>query len=186
MTGRLERMCRERNLRISGPRRIILDILDRSTDHPCAEEIYRQAAKIQSTINLATVYRTLNRLTAVGVVCRVELGDGKTHYEVARNGHHDHLIDVESGKIVEFRDADIEAQLRDAADRLGYRLLEYRLRIFATGKATAPDTTPGSRSGKKLSRYACQSAQWKPDAQSFSTTNGTAVVVRATEDETGK
>jgi Fur family ferric uptake transcriptional regulator len=172
-------------MRISVPRRIILDILDQATNHPSAEEIYRQATEIQSTINLATVYRTLNRLVDVGVLCRLELGDGRTHYEVAGDGHHDHLIDVESGKIVEFRDADIEARLHTAAGRLGYRLLEYRLRIFATGKTTAPDVVPESRFGQ-ANISGRRSARSKLDAQSFPLTDDIPVASRRTEEETGK
>ncbi|HWB50387.1 MAG TPA: Fur family transcriptional regulator [Stellaceae bacterium] len=130
MTGRLERICLEHGMRMSGQRRAILDILDKANDHPCAEEVHQRVVHVEPTISLATVYRTLNILAQIGILSRVELGDGKAHYEEAGEGHHEHLIDVETGKVVEFCDPTIEALLREAAGRLGYRLLQYRLEVF--------------------------------------------------------
>jgi Fur family ferric uptake transcriptional regulator len=136
MTGRLERICMEHGMRMSERRRIILQVLDQATDHPCAEEVHRRVTRVEPNISMATVYRTLNMLAEAGILSRVELGDGKARYEEAGDGHHEHLIDLETGKVLEFRDAAIEALLREAAERLGYRLLQYRLEIFAAPEPT--------------------------------------------------
>lgn len=135
MTTRLEQACLERGLRMSEQRRIILQVIDQANDHPCAEEVHRRVIRVEPTISMATVYRTLNILAEAGIISRVELGDGKTHYEDAGDGRHEHLVDVESGQVLEFRDHAIEALLREAAGRLGYRLLQYRLEVFATAEA---------------------------------------------------
>ena len=135
MTGRLEQVCQERGMRMSGQRRVILRVLDKARDHPCAEEIHRRARLTDPRLSLATIYRTLGILAAAGVLTRVEFGDGKTRYEEADAAHHEHLIDVETGKVIEFRDEAIEALLHSAASRLGYHLIQYRLEVFGEVKA---------------------------------------------------
>lgn len=112
-------------------RRVLLDILDEAEDHPTAEEIYERAARRDRRISLATVYRNLAVLTRAGLLTRLEFGEGRGRYEKRKPLPHDHLVEVESGKVVEFREPAIEALLRTAAAALGYDLVEYRLDIFA-------------------------------------------------------
>lgn len=130
MTNRLEQRCLDYGLHISRQRRIILSVIGEARDHPSAEDIHKRAIGIDPRISLATVYRTLNLLSETGLLSRVAFGDRKARYEEASEGHHEHLIDVETGKVIEFSDAAIETLLREAARRLGYRVLQYRLEIF--------------------------------------------------------
>lgn len=128
--GRLEQLCLEQGLRMSEQRRAILRVLDDADDHPSVEEIYDRAIRYDRRLSLATVYRTINILAEWGLLSRIELGDGKARYEEARGGHHEHLIDVDTGKVVELSDPAIEELLRRIAERCGYRLLNYRLELF--------------------------------------------------------
>ncbi len=130
MEGRLERLCLERGIRVSEQRRLILQVLEGVEGHPSAEEVHRRVSAIDSYVSLATVYRTLNVLADVGLLSRLQFGDGRAHYEEADRGHHEHLIDVDTGQVLEFCDDDIETVLKRAAVRLGYRLVEYRLEVF--------------------------------------------------------
>jgi Fur family ferric uptake transcriptional regulator len=132
----LEQLCRERGLKVRGRGCAVLRVMDEAQDHPSVDEIYRRALLIDPQISLTTVYRTINDLTAAQFLTRLEFGDGKTRYEKAGKAHHDHLIDVESGAIVEFSSPEIEAAIREAAAALGYDLFSYRLRVF--GQAQAP------------------------------------------------
>lgn len=126
----LEALCVERGLRLTEHRRIVLEVLETSTDHPCVREIHRRAA-IGHRIGIATVYRTLNSLLRVGMVSRHVFPDGKTHYESVSKPAHPHLIDIATGEIVEIDDAGLAPLLEREAVRLGYRLVEYRLKLFA-------------------------------------------------------
>ncbi|HEY0185054.1 MAG TPA: Fur family transcriptional regulator [Rhodopila sp.] len=137
MSGRLEQLCQQRGIRISEQRRAILHVLDTETGHPSAEDVHQRVAVLDSRISLATVYRMLNILSDAGLLSRVEFGDGRAHYEQAGDGHHEHLVDVETGQVVEFCDNAIESLLREAAKRLGYRLLQYKLELFAASETTA-------------------------------------------------
>jgi len=136
MTNRLEQLCRERGLRMSGQRRLILEILDETRDHPSVEEIYGRAVQRDPRLCMATVYRTINILAETGVLNRLELGDGRSRYEEAGGDRHEHLIDVQTGKVLEFREPRIEDLVREAAAQLGYRLVGYRLELFAQLQAT--------------------------------------------------
>ncbi|HWB49294.1 MAG TPA: Fur family transcriptional regulator [Stellaceae bacterium] len=137
MTNRLERICLERGLRMNEKRRVILRVLDKAQDHPCVDEVYRRVTESDPRISISTVYRTLKILAQAGVLSRVEFGDGRAHYEEARDDRHEHLIDIDTGKVLEFRNGAIETVLREAAGQLGYRLLQYRLELFAALEATA-------------------------------------------------
>ncbi len=125
----LEALCRDRGMRLTSQRRIVLDVLDAATDHPCTQEIHRRAAK-DHPIGMATVYRALNRLVAAGLVTRHVFRDGKARYERSGRAPHPHLIDTGTGEIIEVSDAGLSRLLEAEASRLGYRLLRYRLRIF--------------------------------------------------------
>ncbi len=125
----IEQLCRERGVKLTIQRRIVLEVLDAATDHPCANEIHRRTAH-DRPIGVATVYRALNSLAAAGLVARHVFKDGRARYERVGRGTHPHLIDVESGAIVEVEDDGLIQLIQEEAGRLGYRLVEYRLRIF--------------------------------------------------------
>lgn len=125
----LEQLCVQHGVRLTEHRRIVVEILEAATDHPCVREIHRRAAR-DHRIGVATVYRALNRLAAVGLVTRHVFHDGKARYEIARPGPHHHLIDVGTGQVVEVDDAELRRLVEEAAHRLGYRLLDYRLKLF--------------------------------------------------------
>ncbi len=126
----LEQRCLDHGLRISDQRKVVLRVISEARDHPCVEEIHKRVTGIDPRISLATTYRTLNILAGAGLLSRVEFGDGKAHYEEARDGRHEHLIDVRTGKVLEFQNEAIEALLRQTAAQLGYRLADYRLEVF--------------------------------------------------------
>ena len=132
----LEQLCRARGLKVRGRGCAVLWVMDEALDRPSVDEIYRRALLIDPQISLTTVYRTINDLTAAEFLARLEFGDGKTRYEKAGKARHDHLIDVESGAIVEFCSPEIEEAIRRAAAALGYNLFSYRLRVF--GQAQEP------------------------------------------------
>jgi len=129
----LEALCVQRGLRLTEHRRIVLEVLEASNDHPCVREIHRRAAD-GHRIGIATVYRTLNTLVDAGMVKRQVFPDGKAHYERAGRPSHPHLIDVASGTIVEIDDIDLSQLLDREAERLGYRLVDYSLKMFARPK----------------------------------------------------
>lgn len=115
---------------MTGPRRIIARVLSGSEDHPDVEAVYNRATKIDSRISIATVYRTVRLFEEAGILDRHDFGDGRARYEESRTEHHDHLIDVRSGEVVEFHDSEIEDLQRKIATRLGFRLVDHRLELF--------------------------------------------------------
>lgn len=140
--GALAVLCLQRGLRLTEHRRIVLEVLESATDHPCAREIHRRAA-VDHRIGIATVYRALNSLAAAGVVARRAFPDGKARYEGARLAH-EHLIDVVTGEIVELGDVEMATLLEAVATSLGYRLVNYRLELF--GKRERPAALSRRRS----------------------------------------
>lgn len=124
----LEDLCLRKGLRLTEHRRIVLEILDSATDHPCAREIHRRAAD-GHRIGLATVYRTLNSLMEAGVLTRLTLSDGRTRYERA-GASHPHLIDVDTGEILALEENELARVMEDTAASLGFRLVGYRLRML--------------------------------------------------------
>ena len=126
----LEQLCADKGLRITEQRRIIARVLSESDDHPDVELLHERANKIDSGISIATVYRTVRLFEEAGILDRHDFGDGRARYEAAPEAHHDHLIDVETGKVVEFVDPEIEALQKQIAAKLGYRLVDHRLELY--------------------------------------------------------
>jgi Fur family ferric uptake transcriptional regulator len=126
----LEQLCADTGLRITEQRRIIARVLSESDDHPDVELLHERANKIDSGISIATVYRTVRLFEEAGILDRHDFGDGRARYEAAPEAHHDHLIDVETGKVVEFVDQEIEALQKQIAAKLGYRLVDHRLELY--------------------------------------------------------
>jgi len=115
---------------MTGQRRVIARVLEDSRDHPDVEVLYARACAVDPRISLATVYRTVKLFGAAGILEKHEFGDGRARYEDAERTHHDHLIDLETGKVIEFVDAEIEALQERIAAKLGYRLTGHRLELF--------------------------------------------------------
>ena len=122
--------CEAIALRMTGQRRIIAGVLEESDDHPDVEELYARASALDAGISIATVYRTVKLFEEAGILERVEFGDGRARYEDAERDHHDHLIDLNSGKVIEFLDPEIEALQEKIAHRLGYRLKGHKLELY--------------------------------------------------------
>ena len=127
---RIESLCVEKGMRMTEQRRVIARVLSESHDHPDAEELHRRAAAIDSRISIATVYRTVRLFEEAGILDRHDFGDGRSRYEAAPEAHHDHLIDVETRKVIEFVDPELEALQRVIAERLGYRLVDHRMELY--------------------------------------------------------
>ena len=126
----LEQLCADKGLRITEQRRVIARVLSESDDHPDVELLHERANKIDSGISIATVYRTVRLFEEAGILDRHDFGDGRARYEAAPEAHHDHLIDVETGKVVEFVDPEIEALQKQIAAKPGYRLVDHRLELY--------------------------------------------------------
>ena len=122
--------CETKGLRMTGQRRIIAGVLEGSDDHPDVEELYARASALDAAISIATVYRTVKLFEEAGILERVEFGDGRARYEDAERDHHDHLIDLNSGEVIEFVDPDIEALQEKIAAKLGYRLKGHKLELY--------------------------------------------------------
>ena len=129
---RLEKLCAEKGLRMTEPRRVIARVLSLATDHPDAEELHRRAKEIDSSISLATVYRTVKLFEDAGIVQTHDFGDGRARYEEIPDEHHDHLIDVNSGDVIEFHSEEIEKLQEEIAKKLGYKLVDHRLELYGT------------------------------------------------------
>jgi len=130
MPDRIEKLCVEKGLRMTEQRRVIARVLSTSDDHPDAEELHRRASDVDPRISLATVYRTVRLFEEAGIIERHDFRDGRSRYEEAPEEHHDHLIDLKTGEVVEFMDEEIE-QLQEAiAKRLGYKLVDHRLELY--------------------------------------------------------
>ena len=126
----LEQLCADKGLRITEQRRVIAKVLSESDDHPDVEMLHERANKIDPGISIATVYRTVRLFEEAGILDRHDFGDGRARYEAAPEAHHEHLIDVESGKVVEFVDPELEALQKQIAEKLGYRLVDHRMELY--------------------------------------------------------
>ena len=128
--SRIEQLCAEKGMKMTGQRRIIARVLSEATDHPDVEEVYRRAVRLDPRISIATVYRTVRLFEEASILERRDFGDGRSRYEEAGEEHHDHLIDVQSGRVIEFRSQEIEALQRTVAEQHGYKLVGHRLELF--------------------------------------------------------
>lgn len=128
--SRIERLCVERGLKMTGQRRLIARVLSEAQDHPDVEEVYRRAMALDSRVSVATVYRTVRLLEEKGILERHDFGGGRARYEPTEHGLHHHLIDVDTGRVIEFADPDHEALAQAIAARLGFALVGQRLELF--------------------------------------------------------
>ncbi len=128
--SRIEQLCIQKGLKMTEQRRVIARVLSEAIDHPDVEEVYNRAAQIDSRISLATVYRTVRLFESEDLLERHDFGDGRARYERIPEKHHDHLIDLTTGKVIEFTNAEIEKLQRTVAESLGYRLVDHRLELY--------------------------------------------------------
>ena len=130
MTNSIIARCEAKGLRLTGQRRTIAQVLEEALDHPDVEQLHARATERDTGISIATVYRTVKLFQEAGILDRLEFGDGRARYEDAEREHHDHLIDLTTGEVVEFVDPEIEALQERIAARLGYRLKGHRLELY--------------------------------------------------------
>ncbi len=130
MTSRVEQLCVDKGLKMTEQRRVIARVLSESDDHPDVEQLYQRASKIDSRISIATVYRTVKLFEEANILDRHDFGDGRARYEERPEEHHDHLIDMNSGEVIEFRDDEIERLQAYVAETLGYKLVGHRLELY--------------------------------------------------------
>jgi Fur family ferric uptake transcriptional regulator len=144
MESRIERLCIERGLKMTGQRRVVARVLSEAGDHPDVEELYRRASALDQHISIATVYRTVRLFEEQGILERRDFGGGRARYEPSEDGPHYHLIDVETGKVVEFQDPELERLMHAVAGRLGFDLVSLRLELFGRrrGLADGPRAEP--------------------------------------------
>jgi len=126
----IEQLCADKGLRITEQRKVVARVLGDSEDHPDVETLHQRAAAIDPHISIATVYRTVRLFEEAGILERHEFGDGRSRYEAASEEHHDHLIDVETGQVIEFVDEELEMLQRRIAEKLGYRLVDHRMELY--------------------------------------------------------
>lgn len=143
MESRIERLCVEQGLKMTGQRRVIARVLSDASDHPDVEELYRRAAAMDERISIATVYRTVRLLEEKGILERRDFGGGRARYEPTEHGHHFHLIDIDSGKVIEFQDAEQERVMQAIAARLGFDLVSMRLELFGRKRGPASRGSSG-------------------------------------------
>src|ERR1700677_797289 len=134
--NRVEKLCAEKGMRMTDQRRTIARVLSDASDHPDAEELYRRAVALDPHISIATVYRTVKLFKDAGILESHDFGDGRARYEEAPDSHHDHLIDVQTGKVIEFRNEEIEKLQRRVAEELGFELVDHRLELYAVPKGS--------------------------------------------------
>jgi Fur family ferric uptake transcriptional regulator len=140
---KLEQLCIERGMKMTEQRRIIARVLSDAEDHPDVEDLYQRSVELDPKISIATVYRTVRLFEEAGLLDRHDFGDGRSRYEQASDDHHDHLVDVQSGSIIEFHDEEVEELQRQIAARLGYKLIGHRMELYGTKlKATLSESGP--------------------------------------------
>lgn len=130
MTSEIERLCMKKNMRMTDQRRVIARVLSEAADHPDVEEVYRRSTDIDNNISIATVYRTVRLFEEADILERHDFRDGRSRYELVTEHHHDHLVDVETGEVIEFHDDEIEKIQEIISKRLGYNLIDHRLELY--------------------------------------------------------
>jgi Fur family transcriptional regulator, ferric uptake regulator len=141
---RLEKLCVDKGMRMTEQRRVIARVLSASHDHPDVEEVHRRAVAVDPHISIATVYRTVRLFEEAGILTRHDFMDGRSRYEEAHDTHHDHLIDVKSGQVIEFVNEEIERLQDEIAEKLGFKLVGHKLELYGT-----PIEAPAKPSSKK-------------------------------------
>ncbi|MCP4330473.1 MAG: transcriptional repressor [Alphaproteobacteria bacterium] len=131
MRSRIEQLCVDKGLKMTEQRRVIARVLSESEDHPDVEQVYRRATEFDSNISIATVYRTVRLFEEASILTRHDFGDGRARYEELPEQHHDHLIDLNTGEVIEFSSVEIEALQEHIARNLGYELVDHRLELYA-------------------------------------------------------
>jgi len=127
----IEALCAAKGMRMTEQRRVIARVLAASDDHPDVEELYRRCVKVDDRISISTVYRTMRLFEDAGIIARHDFREGRARYETSRESHHDHLINLRSGEVIEFQSEEIERLQAEVARRLGYRLVDHRLELYA-------------------------------------------------------
>mgnify|MGYP000017515358 FL=1 len=130
MTSAIEKICIEKNMRMTDQRRIIARVLSDAEDHPDVEEVYKRSTDIDDQISIATVYRTVRLFEEADILERHDFRDGRSRYELVTESHHDHMIDIESGEVIEFFDDEIEQLQKVIAKKLGYKLVDHRMELY--------------------------------------------------------
>ena len=126
----IEALCAEKGLRITEQRRVIAKVLSDAEDHPDVEALHVRSSAIDPGISIATVYRTVRLFEEAGILERHDFGDGRSRYEAAPEAHHDHLVDVETGNVIEFVDPELEQLQKQIAEKLGFRLVDHRMELY--------------------------------------------------------
>ncbi len=139
MISRIEQRCIDKGMKMTDQRRVIARVLSEAEDHPDVEEVYRRATAIDPRISIATVYRTVRLFEEANILERHDFGDGRARYEESPNEHHDHLIDMQSGRVIEFSSVEIEALQREIARRYGFRLVGHRLELYGVPLTSGDD-----------------------------------------------
>jgi|TARA_B100000749_G_scaffold180446_1_gene139336 Fur family ferric uptake transcriptional regulator len=134
MKDLIEKKCIDKGVKLTDQRKIIAKIMSNSNDHPDVDELYKRVTKIDSKISIATVYRTVKLFEEVGILAKHEFKGGKARYEEVNEGHHDHLIDIKSGEIIEFVDYEIEKLQKKVAEKYGYKLVDHKLELYGIRK----------------------------------------------------
>ncbi|TXG82570.1 MAG: transcriptional repressor [Sphingomonadales bacterium] len=135
----LETLCVDRGMRMTDQRRVIARVLSDATDHPDVEEVHRRSMKIDPRISIATVYRTVRLFEEAGIVDRHDFRDGRSRFEPTSEAHHDHLINIETGEVLEFRDEQLEELQKIIAERLGFRLVDHRMELYGVSLKRTKD-----------------------------------------------
>jgi Fur family ferric uptake transcriptional regulator len=136
MPSRIEKLCHDKGLKMTEQRRVIARVLSDASDHPDVEQVYRRATAIDSHISISTVYRTVRLFEEANILERHDFGDGRARYEEIPESHHDHLIDIQTGRVIEFTNDKIEQIQREIAQQLGYELVGHRLELYAVPRDT--------------------------------------------------
>ena len=134
MTETIEKKCILKGVKLTDQRKIIAKVMSDSSDHPDVDELYKRVSKIDSKISIATIYRTVKLFEAVGILAKHDFKGGKARYEELSEGHHDHLIDIKTGEIIEFVDEDIEKLQKKVAEKYGYDLVDHKLELYGVKK----------------------------------------------------
>ena len=134
MTETIEQKCMSKGVKLTEQRRVIAQVMSASSDHPDIDELYNRVSKIDQKISIATVYRTVKLFEETGIITKHEFKGGKARYEEVNEGHHDHLIDIKTGEIIEFVDEEIEKLQKKVADKYGYDLVDHKLELYGVKK----------------------------------------------------